>query len=45
MQPSIRYPEPENFISALGNPFDSEAVSKVVTPFGITWSNAVQLDK
>lgn len=45
MQRSIQYPEPEDFITAIAKPFDSEAVTKVVAPFGLTWSKAVKLDR
>ncbi|NTZ92062.1 hypothetical protein [Agrobacterium tumefaciens] len=45
MQTSIQYPEPEDFIAALAKPFDSEAVTKIVAPFGVSWSDAIKLDR
>ncbi|WP_306180920.1 hypothetical protein [Rhizobium sp. AN73] len=45
MQSPIQYPEPEDFVSAIAKPFESEAVTKLVAPFGVSWSNAVKLDR
>lgn len=45
MQRPVQYPKPEDFIAALANPFESEAVTKVVAPFGLSWSKAVKLDR
>lgn len=44
MKAPTRYPEPQDFVSAIAKPFDSEPGAKVVGPFGTTWSDAVKLD-
>jgi hypothetical protein len=45
MKVPARYPEAQDFVSAIAKPFDSEAGAKVVGPFGIEWSQAVKLDR
>lgn len=44
MKAPDRYPEAQDFVSAIAKPFDSELGSKIVTPFGIAWSDAIKLD-
>jgi len=39
------YPTAEDFVAALAHPLDSDLGRKVVVPFGITWSDAIKLDR
>ena len=38
-------PEPQDFVSAIAKPFDSDLGAKVVAPFGIAWADAIKLDR
>lgn len=44
MKVPSQYPEAQDFVSAITQPFDSERGSRVVAPFDIVWSDAVKLD-
>ena len=45
MKVPARYPEAQDFVSAIAKPFDSEAGAKVMGPFGTEWSQAIRLDR
>ncbi|MBY5570047.1 hypothetical protein HFO55_22795 [Rhizobium leguminosarum] len=45
MKAPMQYPEPQSFVDALAQPFDSEVGSRVVEPFKIVWGDAVALDR
>lgn len=44
MKTPSQYPDPQDFVSAIAQPFDGDAAQKVVAPFGIAWSDAIKLD-
>ena len=43
MKAPHRYPEAQDFVSAIAKPFDSEPGSKVVAPFGIVWLSLIHI--
>lgn len=45
MKAPAQYPEPQDFVSAIAQPFDSEAGAKTVGPFEIEWTDAIKLDR
>jgi hypothetical protein len=44
MREPVHFPEAQDFVRAIAQPFDSDAGARVVAPFGIAWGEGVKLD-